>query len=115
MDPKFSHGASTPGTTLRELEIKLRECVRYMETNGQTGNIDLIREAADVLHVLAERSAETLSADAAIYLSDLAEDHAAQVRAGSETVEHALRTVAVLGFDRGRLADLPTGTDCDHV
>ena len=39
----------------------------------------------------------------ALYLSDLAYDHAAQVKAGSETPEYALRTVAVLAYE---LADM---------
>jgi hypothetical protein len=42
----------------------------------------------------------------AIYLSDLAHDHAAQVQAGSESVEHALRTVAVCAYEHG-IAVLP--------
>jgi len=47
---------------------------------------------------------EALTPSDVMYLSDLAHDHAAQVAAGSETVEYALRTVAVLGYDRRHAA-----------
>ena len=36
----------------------------------------------------------------ALYLSDLAYEHTQQVKASTESLEHALRTVAVLGYER---------------
>jgi hypothetical protein len=66
--------------------------------------------------VAAARSAlpppELLEPAAAIYLSDLAHDHAGQVQAGSESVEHALRTVAVCAYEHG-VAALPRAPEPD--
>jgi hypothetical protein len=58
------------------------------------------------LEEAARAPREPLEPADAIYLSDLAHDHAEQVQAGSESVEHALRTVAVCAYEHG-IAVLP--------
>jgi hypothetical protein len=90
-----------------------RTCQHFTRTDFLTGSLNAPDRfwRCDACGVEGIYPPELDDPKDAIYLSYLAADHAAQVAASSETVEYALRTVAVLGYERAlsRVGPAPSG------